>query len=47
MSEPRNPDALPDREPFNALADSVDTAHDLMAWDDWDLRIGQLSIDNM
>jgi hypothetical protein len=47
VAEPWNPDAIIHAPSLDAGPNRVDPPNDLVAWDDWQLRIGQLAIDDM
>ena len=47
MAEPRNADALPYAEPLDAAPDHIDAPDNLVAGDDWNLRVGQFAIDDV
>ena len=47
MAEPRYTDALTHAKPLDASPDCVDPADDLVAWNDWHLRVRQLAIHHM
>src|ERR1700730_5923772 len=46
-AQPRNPDAVADREIFDALAGLLDAPDNLMSQNQRQLRVGQFAIDNM
>jgi hypothetical protein len=47
VAKPRNPNALTHPQALDASPDLVDPSNDLMAWDDRQLRVRQLAIDDM
>jgi hypothetical protein len=47
MAQPRHPDTLAYRQPDHARANSIDPSYDFVARNDREMRIGQLSVDDM